>query len=139
MNNFVIYYVLGVRIRQIGGKVIVIQNGIAVFVTLFYQVRFIAILAIYYLVIIFLDVGIFGVQIRLVFRFFEDYLVIVVMDIIERINGTYRFRLFWCFFLMELYFVGLQTVVILYDIYVVSKYGVIRVVFFRVVSIDSYG
>lgn len=139
MNNFVIYYVLGVRIWQIGGKVIVIQNGIVVFVMLFYQVCFIVILVIYYLVIIFLDVGIFGVQICLVFWFFEDYLVIVVMDIIECINGLYWFWLFWCLFLMELYFVGLQMVVILYDIYVVSKYGVIWVVFFCVVSIDSYG
>lgn len=66
-------------------------------------------------------------------------MVIVVMDITERINGLYWLWLFWCFFLMELHFVGLQTAVTLHDIYAASKHGVIWVVFFCVVSIDSYG
>ena len=139
MNNFATYHAPGVRTRQTGGKATVIQNGIAVFATLFHQVRFTAALTTHHLVITFPDIGIFGVQIRPAFRPLEDHLVIVVMDITERINGTYRLRLSWCLFLMELHFVGLQTAVTLHDIHAASKHGVIRVVPFRVVSIDSHG
>ena len=139
MNNFATYHAPGIRTWQTGSKATVIQNGVAVFATLFHQVRFTTTLATHHLVITFPDVGIFGVQIRPAFRPFEDHLVIVVMDITERINGTYRLRLSWCLFLMELHFVGLQTAVTLHDIYAASKHGVIGVIPLCVVSINRHG
>ena len=139
MNNFATYHAPCIRTRQTGGKATVIQNGVAVFATLFHQVRFTAPLATHHLVITFPDVGIFGVQIRPTFRPLEDHLVIVVMDVTERINGTYRFRLSWCLFLMELHFVGLQTAVTLHDIHAASKHGVIGVIPLCMVCINRHG
>lgn len=137
MDDFIFYYVSGIGVKQIGGKVVVFQNGIVVFVVLFYEIGFIVFLMVYYLVIVFLDVCVFGVQVCLVFWFFKDDLIVIIMYIIQCIDGVYRFWLIFCLFLMKLYFICLQVVIFLYNVYVVGKNGIVWVVIFSVIGIDS--
>lgn len=63
VDNFVVDDVSGVGVWQIGGKVVVFENGIVVFIVLFYQVGGVVFLVFDYLIIVLLDVGIFGIQI----------------------------------------------------------------------------
>ncbi len=139
MDNFATDDAPGIGTWQTGGKATVFQNGITVFPTLFHQVGFPAPLTADHLVITFPDVGIFGIQIGPALRPLQNNLIVVIMDIAQRIDGTYWLRLAFSLLLMKLYFVGLQAAVTLCDIHVAGKHRVIGIIPFCVVGIDGDG
>lgn len=84
------------------------------------------------------DVGIFGVQIRPGFRPFEDHLIVIIVNVAEGVDRAHRLRLARGLLLVKLHFIGLQSAVPLIDINVAGKYGVIRIVAFRMIGIDRH-
>ncbi len=139
MDDFATDDAPGIGTGQTGGKATVFQNGITVFPTLFHQIGFPASLTTYHLVIPLPDVGIFGIQIRPALRSLQNHLIVIVVDITQRIDGSYWLRLTFCLLLVKLNFVGLQAAITLRNIHVAGKHRVIRVIPFRVVGINGDG
>ena len=60
------------------------------------------------------------------------------MNVAKRINGTHRLRLPRRLLLMQLHLVSLQAAVSLINIHIAGKYGVIRVVAFRMIGVNRH-
>ncbi len=137
MDDFTPHHAPGIGARQTGGKAAVFQNGIAVFAALLHEIGFTAPLTAHHLVIAFPDVRVFGVQVRPALRPFKDDLIVIIMHITQRIDGAYRFRLTFRLLLMKLHFIRLQAAIPLHNVHVAGKNGIVRVVTFSVIGIDS--
>ena len=137
MDHFATDNAPSIGTRQAGGEAPVFQNGVAVFAPLFHQVGFPASLTTDHLIVAFPDVGIFSIQIRPTLRPLQYDLVVIIMDVAQRIDGTDRLWQTLGLFLVQLHFVSLQAAITLCDIHVASKHGVIWVIPFRVIGSDG--
>ena len=139
LDHFATHHAPGVRPRQTGGKGPVVENGIAVLTALLHQVSGAAALASYQLVVTVPDVGVFGVQVSPAFWPFQDHLVIIIVHVAQRIDGTDRLGLALRLLLVKLHLVRFQTAVTLLNIHVAGKYGIFRIVTLRVIGVNSDG
>ena len=128
LNHFRTDHAPAVGTRQTGGKAAVFQNGIAVITAQFHLVSITATLTADHLIITVPHVGVFGVQIGPGFRTFQDDLVVVIVHITQRIDGTHRRRLSVLLTLMQLHLVGNQTAVPLLHINITGEHRVVRIV-----------
>ena len=124
--------------RQAGGKGAVFQDGVTVGAAHFHLVGVAATLTSDHLVVAFIDVGIFGIQVRPGLRAFQFDLIVAVVHVAGSGDGAHRIRLAGVFRLVQLNFFGGQGAVTLLDMHVAAEQGAFRVVGARVIGIDGH-
>ncbi|MNS85399.1 hypothetical protein D3C72_1192630 [compost metagenome] len=132
-------YAPAVITRQTGGKGPVFQNGVTVGAAHLHFVGVATSLTAYHLVVAFIDVGIFIIQVRPGFRAFQLDLVVAVVHITRSGHGANRFGLPRVLRLVQFNLFGGQGAVALFNIHVAGEQRAFRIVRAGVIGVNGDG